>query len=383
MRAFLPWLAADALFLAAVVLQFILLDESAVLVEPPLTAGSEAAVATVMALFLASAAVRLSVFPASFWVSDLVNRADPAWSAMFLGAVNFPVAGSRLLITAALVARLVAADWSLVLALLGAVSVVAGPVLALRKGSLGGYVAGMYTLQAGVLLAGTALFSRAGVDSAYFTLLVAPLALSAALMACGTVSHLRGGMGLDPGPIPRRAARAAFAALVVSGVSMVGLPPTDGFVSRALTALANLERASLDPLYALLAAALMAGAALAAAALARMLSSVFTPGASPLTGRRAHPLEGLAPAAVCAGSVFLGLFPGILVRNLVWDASRQLFRTGFEGPGVVFRGAGAAVERVFSFYNAWSETAAAFLLVALALALLSYFAAAVDWRAGN
>ena len=370
--AFLPWLVSDVLFLSGAILSKVLLAESAVLIEPPLTAGSEAGVTVVMLLFLASVLLRLSVFPFSFWVADLADRADPAWSAMFLGAVNFLVAGFRLLVVAALIARLAAADWSVLLALLGAFSVVAGPVYALRSRRLGQYVSGMYAFEAGFLLAGVALYE--GRHRVRHVLAARrTLAITAMLFACGTVSYLKGGSELGQNQLSPRAARAAFAALLLSGVSIAGLPPMSGFVARALTALAGIERAFVAPLYALLAAAGLAGAAVVVAALARVMSRLFAATGEPLTGRRPAVATGLAALAACGASLLLGLFPGILLRNFIAGGSRLLFRTGFEGPGVVFRGSGTAIARAFSLYTTWSETAAAFLFVVLVLAAAAYF----------
>lgn len=371
--AFLPWLASDALFLAGATLTGLWLKESAVLIEQPLTAGSETQVVVIMLLFLLSALLRLGLFPFNYWVAELIDRADPAWSALLLGAINFLLAGFRLLVVAALIARLVASDWSTALALLGALSVVAGPVCAARAGSLGRYASGMYALQAGFVLAGAALFSRAGLESASMCLLAAPVALAATLMACGTVSELKGSPGLDRKPLSPGAARAAFAALLISGMSLAGLPPMDGFVSKALTALSGLERAAVAPLYALLAAAGLAGAAIAVVALVRVLFRAFAAGGEPLPGRRPAILEGLAPLAACGASLLLGIFPGILLRNFVEPGSRLLFRTGFAGPGVVFRGAGVFFERALAFYVSWPETAAAFLLAVAVFALAGYF----------
>lgn len=371
--AFLPWLISDALFLGGAALTGFWLKESVVLVRPPLTSGSEAQVVVIMLLFLASALLRLAVFPLNFWVGELLDRADPAWSALFLGAVNFLMAGFRLLVVAALIARLVASDWSTALALLGALSVVAGPVCAARAGGLSRYVSGMYALQAGFLLVGVSLFSRAGLESASLCLLAAPVAITATMMACGTLTELSGSGDFDRHPLSPGAARAAFAALLLSGMSLAGLPPMDGFVAKALTALSSLGRAAVAPLYALLAAAALAGAAIAVVALARMLRGVFDAAGEPLPGRRPTAFEGLAPLAACGASAMLGLFPGLLLRNFVAGGSRLLFRTGFAGPGVVFRGSGVVMERAISYYANWSETAAAFLFTVAVFALAGYF----------
>ena len=374
LRAFAPWLIGDALFIAGVVLCAAWLKETSVLIAPPLTSGTEAQTVTVAALFLASALVRLGVFPFHFWIRDLVERTDATWSSFFLGTANFLLGGMRLVIVSVFLGRLVASDWGLGLVIGGLVSVLAGPVLAAIGRTVPDYVSGMYTFQAGFLLVGVGLFSRSGLEGAIFLLLVSPLFLTAGMMAAGTAEEARGTVALFRQGLSARLAPAAFVALLVSGLSLAGLPPLDGFVGKAVITLGSLDKAAVGAFYALAAGLLTAGTAVAAVAVARTVGGVFAArGVEAPAARRHSPAEGVAAVGLCAVSLLFGLFPGLLLHNFIERASRLLFASGFTGPGIAFHGTGAEVENALGLYPGWAPVVAAFVLAASALALALYF----------
>lgn len=373
-KALAPWLLADGLLIAGAVLCLTALDESAVFIDPPLLSGSEEQVVAVAVLFLASAMIRLGVFPFHFWIRDALAVADSGWSALFLGPVNFTLAGFRLMVAVVFLGRLVVADWSAVLVAIGVLSLVAGPLIALRGDTVPEYIAGMYTMQAGALVAGLGLFSRPGLEGAILCLLVTPLFLTAALIASGTVESLRGTRSLDRQGLSARIAPAAFLALLISGMSMAGVPPLDGFVAKGTVILANLDGATLAPGGALAAGLAMAAMGAAVLALARVQGGIFAAGGSDITPlRRQSPVEGLAALALCGGSLLLGVFPGLLARNFVAPGSRLLFPGGFDGPGIAFKGTTDAAGKALAAYAGWSQVVAAFLLLAALIALSLYF----------
>jgi len=373
LRKVVPWLAGDLLFVAGAVLSAVWLDEARVFIEAPLTSGSEAQVIVVMVLFLTGAMIRLGVFPFHSWVADILGYADPAWSAFFMGAANYLLAGARLLVAAVLLARLVAGDWSAALVAIGLASALAGAVVVNRR-TVQGYLSGMYTMQAGFLVVGAGLFSRIGLEGALFCFLVTPLFLSPAIMAAGSLLEMRGTGSLGRQRLSARRAPAAFTVLLLSGMSLAGLPPVAGFVGKAIVALGNMDKAAVSPFYALAAAVALAAVALAAVATVRMLGGAFAgEGDAGTVGKPAF-MESVAPLALCGGSLLVGLFPGILMRNFTDPGSLWLFPSGFSGPGVVFKGAGAAVEGAVQYYLSWSAVPAAFALLVAALALAVYFA---------
>jgi len=374
MLAMVPWFIGDLLFVAGAVLSAVWLDEVKVFIEAPLISGSEAQVIVVTVLFIAGAMIRLGVFPFHSWVDDILACADPAWSAFFMGAVNYMLAGVRLLVAATLVARLVAADWSAVLVAIGLASALVGAV-GLRRRTVHGYLSGMYTMQAGFLVVGVGLFSRIGLEGALFCLLVTPLFLSPAMMAAGSLLEMRGTGSLMDQRISARRAPAAFIVLLLSGMSLAGIPPAAGFIGKAIVTLANMDKAAISPFYALAAAMTLAAVAIAVLATVRMLGGAFTgEGNSGSAGKKPALLESVAPLALCGGSLLIGLFPGILMRNLVSGGSVWLFPSGFSGPGVVFKGAGAAAQKAVLYYSSWSEVPAAFILLVASLTVAVYFA---------
>lgn len=374
LAAFAPWLLSDGLFVAGAVLCAVLLGEGATLVTPPPASGGELEVVAVAALFLAAALIRLGVFPFHFWQQGLIARGDPAWNAFFLGSANFTLSGARAVLAVAFVGRLVAGDWSRILLAAGLVSVAAGPALAIRRSTGAGFLAGMYTMQAGFLMTGLGLFSRSGLEGSLFCLAAVPLSLTASLMALGTADADGGGEGRF-GERARARRPAAFAALLASGMALAGLPPTDGFVAKALVSLAGIDKSSLDPLCAAVAAVCLLGVGFAAVALARTIAGMFAaPAAGPPAGGRRSAMEPAVALSFCGGGLFLGLFPGTLLRNFISGGSLGLFGPGFTGPGIAFRGTGRAVAVAVARYDAWAPEVAAFLLAVSVMALCAYFA---------
>lgn len=374
MRAFAPWLVADALFLLGAILSGTLLKENALLVKPPLTAGGEAQLVVVMLLFLSSALIRLGAFPFHFWVGDCSGRADPAWCAFFVGTANFLLAGFRTLAAAAMIARLVSGNWSTALAVIGLVSVVAGPLLAVRSRDVPGFIAGMYSMQAGFVIAGLALFSRIGFEGASFIVLVAPLSLSAIMMASGTLSELRGSREFDRHPLPVGAAPAAFGVFLLSGLSLAGIPPLDGFAGKALVMLGCVEGSTVNPQFALAAAVMLSGTAVALVAVIRAAGGQFTAMDAGRPLGRPGLMEEMAPLALVGGSLLFGVFPGLVLRNFLDSGWRLLFPGGFNGPSVTLRLNDSSAVGFLRSSSTWPSGAAAFLVGVSALALILYFA---------
>lgn len=379
LRAFAPWLVADLLLVIGALLCATWLKESAVLIRPPLTSGTETQTIIVVVLFLASALIRLGVFPVHWWTGDLVSRTDPSWSSFYLGSVNFLLAGARLAVAIVLLGRLVASDWGFGLAIAALLSVVAGPLLAIRGRTVPSCAAGLYCMQSGFLLLTFALFSRAGLESGLFVLLTAPLFLTAFLMASGTADGLRGSSALGRQMLPAGVAPAAFGVMLLSGIAIAGLPPTDGFVGKAMAALASLDKGTVSQFYILAMAAVLVALGLALVSVARLLGGVFSAGGSGKPFGKATLMEGAVPLGICAVSVLLGAFPGLLLSNFIGSGSRLLFPAGFTGPGVAFRGTGDLVSAALRAYPEWGAVVGAFLLGSALLVLVAYFAS----RAAN
>lgn len=375
LTAFAPWVAADLLLVAGAVLCAAWLKESSVLISPPVTRGSEAQAVTVLVLFLTSALVRLGAFPFAWWTGNLADHSDSAWSSFFLGTVNCILGAYRLVITVTLIGRLAASDWGGGLAIAAVLFMACGAGIAVRCRTVGGFTAGAFSVQAGFLLFALATFSRIGLEAALFMAWTQSLFLTAYLMASGTSSDARGDTALGRQLMPVRAAPATFAALLLGGLAIAGIPLTDGFAGKGLAVLAGLDKSATRPLYTLCAAACLLVSAVALVALARLLAGSFTPRREAACAREPEAVERLAPLAVISGSVLLGLFPALLLRNFAGTASRLLFATGFTGPGVAIKGTSETVERAAALYGSRADVMAAALLAVACIALCGYFIA--------
>lgn len=372
-RSFIPWLVSDALFVVGAILCSVLLRDNAVLIKPPVTSGSETQVVIVMALFLASALVRLGVFPLQGWIAESMSRTDASWNSYYLGSLNFLMAGMRLVIAAALLARLVASDWSIGLAIAGMLSMLAGPLLAARADSVQGAAGGLYCMQSGMLLLALSLYSRAGQEGALFILITAPLALTAFMMSTGTASALRGSSSLGQHMLEARAAPSSFVATTVAGLSLSGMPVLVGFVASVNLAFASLDKANVTQYFVLGAVAALVASAIALVVVARVLAGSFSAATPSAAATRPRPFEGLVPVTACGFCVLLGIFPGLLFRNFIGSASRLLFAPGFQGPAIVFHGTGDAIAAALRGYLSWAPIIAAFVGVIASVVLVAYF----------
>ncbi|WP_372892315.1 NADH-quinone oxidoreductase subunit N [Rhodosalinus sp.] len=213
--------------------------------------GSSGLAAVGGALLLAGLAFKFSLAPFHMWVPDLFSGA-PASAAALAGALSKVATGVALLRLAEVAPG--GAVWTLGLGVTGAAAALLGNIVALRQESLArmlgystiahsGYLA--MILAAGGPLAGEALLVYL---AAYAPAVVAALCVASALGGVSR-SELRG--------LVRRHPLAGFA-LGLALLSMVGLPPTVGFLGKVylFSALAAAEA------WALLAAAAV-GAAVA------------------------------------------------------------------------------------------------------------------------
>ena len=355
--SFAPWLGADLLFWIGVLLCRSYLKEGGLLISQPLLHGTETQVEAIMILFLLSAVLRLGLFPLNVRRRLLVARCEGTWNAFFLCGLNVLLTGYFLLVTATLMAHLMTSDWSIVIAIAGTLSVVAGPVIAARSHDFAGYLSGMLMMVGGLLVLCAGLFSRAGLEAFLLIMLTAPLALAAVALAG------RRGKARVAGP-------AVVAGLLLGGLSLAVLPPTDGFVSRGIAALACLDKALMNPWYSLIAALVLAGFGIAACAtfiaVPRELKAEHMPGVA----REKAFTEAIPVLAMLA--FVIGVIPGPLIRNFVDPASHALFASGFTGPGVVFYAGSGTVSKAVAVYPGWSQAAAAFILACALAALLPY-----------
>lgn len=286
-----------------------------------LDVGSPAAQAG-LALIVAGLIVKTALVPMHFWLPPAHSNAPSPVSAVLSALV---VKGSFYIIlrlSHTLGAAEFAAGVPLVLGVLGAVAIVWGSVQALRQERLKMLVAYSTVAQIGYLFILFPLAASAAADDAalavaagVFHAVSHALAKSAMFLAAGAILAGLGHDRIDGlGGLAR--SYPAAAAFAVAGVSMLGLPPSGGFVSKWLYVTASLNSGAWW--WALV---VLAGGLLAAIYVFRVVAIFMRapdPDAAPVApvGRAL----GLVPLALAIASLLVGVLGQPILRLLALPA---------------------------------------------------------------
>ena len=255
---------------------------------------------------------RLAIFPFHRWLADTLADAPTPVGVCF--AVAQPIAGAaalaRILLTA-LPAGAPSADWRTMLTALAGLTMVAGGLVALWETDAKRFLAFLGIAQSGALLIGPATATTGGLPAMWLTLLSHVLALTGALTALHAWQAQTGSRSLaDCAGMHRRAPELAWP-LLVCLLSLVGLPPTAGFVGR----LALYDAAIKDGLY-WLAIVGGIGSVVGLAAVWRPIQAAFV---APAPRGRRLTLRHLTLAAIGltgAGVLVAALYAGALLDFL-------------------------------------------------------------------
>jgi NADH-quinone oxidoreductase subunit N len=182
-------------------------------------------------LVLAGLAFKVSLFPFHFWAPDVYEGA-PTPVAGFLSTAS-KAAGFAVIIrllTAAF--PIVSADWSLILAVLAALTMTVGNFIALAQKNVKRLLAYSSIAHAGYAMIGVVAFSQLGIASAVFYMIAYILTNLLAFGIVGIVGLVTGSNEMTAyNGLGRRNAVLSLAALVAFP-SLAGMPPFGGFVGK-------------------------------------------------------------------------------------------------------------------------------------------------------
>jgi len=375
-RPFSWWVLGDALTAAGGVLGFLMLRESSVMYSPPLLSGSAVQTGIVILLMLSGGFIRLGVFPFYSWTGKLFAYSDQIWRAFFLGCLNICLGGFRLIAACVMVARLITVDLTAIMVLLGLASVIVGTLLMLTALDMGRFVSGMYSSFAGALLAGVSLFSRGSFNGGLFLLFTAPALFFCSFASLSKIERFSGFSQIGRNKLGISNMPGYFLCLVICGLSLAGIPPTDGFISRLLLVASSLAQSSGGYLGLVACLVFMVSMVCVLLAFIRFLYLTFSIGFKPSVHAVKNGWSHLGSAVTSLTGislVFFGVFPRMLYRYVISEASKAIFPPGKQLPAVVFRPLSSVSEQVIGRRLSMSFDIAAVVAAFALIGLIWYF----------
>jgi multicomponent K+:H+ antiporter subunit A len=185
----------------------------------------------VAVLLMIGAFSKSAQFPLHFWLPQAMTAPTPA--SAFLHSATMVKAGIYLLARFAPV--LGDTDlWTMALVGVGLVTLLLGALLALRQRDLKGALAFSTISQLGALVALIGLPDGIGIKAAMVGILAHALYKGALFLVVGAVDHATGTRNLDELGGLRRQMPGFAVVAAISALSMAGVPPLFGFVSKEL-----------------------------------------------------------------------------------------------------------------------------------------------------
>jgi len=184
-------------------------------------------------LVLAGLAFKVSLFPFQFWAPDVYEGA-PTPVAGFLSTAS-KAAGFVVILRLFVVAfPAISANWTTVLAVLAALTMTVGNLIALTQKNIKRLLAYSSIAHAGYAMIGVVAFSQLGASSTIFYLIAYILTNLAAFGIVAAFGRVAGSDEISAyRGLSRRNSTLALG-MLVSFLSLAGMPPFGGFVAKVL-----------------------------------------------------------------------------------------------------------------------------------------------------
>ncbi|HEV7733021.1 MAG TPA: proton-conducting transporter membrane subunit [Candidatus Binatia bacterium] len=180
-------------------------------------------------------AAKAALIPLAFWLPDTYPAPSPVVSAMF-GGIATKVGVYALLRVFTTVFDSVRGPGAEVLLVLGIVSMLVGVLGAVAQTELRRLLSFHIVSQIGYLVFGIGLFTIAGVGAAIFYMVHYTIVKCALFLLSGSAERLGGARDLKQLGGLAHQSPALAALFFVGAISLAGLPPTSGFMSKAFLA---------------------------------------------------------------------------------------------------------------------------------------------------
>ena len=283
-------------------------DIALILSDPGRVSGS-AAGPSILALVLAGAFTKSAQFPFHFWLPGAMVAPTPV--STYLHSATMVKAGIYLVVRMTPLFDVPDGPWRPLIVIVGLVTALVGALLALKQHDLKELLAYSTVSQLGFLvaLAGVGTFAALAAMAAH--LLAHALYKSTLFMAVSIIDREAGSRDIRELTGLRKAMPLTASVTALAAMSMAGLPPLLGFVTKEEAFIAFLDAPGPNWLAPLAAGVAAASASLTFAYGARIFDGAFE---GPLTQKLYEPRRSfLVPAALTAlAGLGLGLFVGRL-----------------------------------------------------------------------
>lgn len=200
----------------------------------PLTFG-------VLILILIGLAFKVSVVPFHFWAPDVYEGA-PTPVAGFLSTASKAAGFVVILRFFVIVFPGIAENWTYILAILATLTMTVGNFLALAQKNIKRMLAYSSIAHAGYALIGVVAFSKLGVTGTAFYLIAYILTNLAAFGSVAVVGRVTGSDDMKAYYGLQRRSPALALIMLVSFLSLAGMPPFGGFVAKVFVFSAAIEK---------------------------------------------------------------------------------------------------------------------------------------------
>jgi NADH-quinone oxidoreductase subunit N len=266
-------------------------------------------------LVLVGIGFKIAAFPVQIWAPD-VYQGSPSPTAAFL-ATGSKAAGFVLLIRVLFTAvPQVSAQWSKLLMIISAVTILYGNLCAIPQRNLKRLLGYSSIAHAGYLLLGIAALSDAGISallyylSGYLFTVLAAFTVICLVMRQTETEWISSLSGLNQ----RSPLLAATMAMAM--VSLAGIPPLAGFFGKFLLLKAVIEKGPADAGYYCLAFTTLAGVVISIYYYFGVIRAIYWPEHAAVDVSPIRPSKPtlITIYACIAGMFYLGIFPGALVN---------------------------------------------------------------------
>jgi formate hydrogenlyase subunit 3/multisubunit Na+/H+ antiporter MnhD subunit len=272
---------------------------------------------TALALMTIGLCLKAALFPLHAWLPAAYATARPVVGALLSGSIG----KAAFLVLVKLWLGVFPDDFArlagYLLASLGAGAILWGSLVALLQSRLKLVIAYSSVAQVGYLFVWFSLGTPGAWSGAVYVAISHAAAAAAMFVAAGTIERALGGDELDRVRGLSNRFPVTFFAVALAGVSLMGMPPTGGFIGKWL-----LVRAAFETGQWWWAVVMVTGGLLAAGYVFRILRRAFLPIARDATVRPVAFAGELAALGLALVGVVLGMTPGLTLELLAVGSPR-------------------------------------------------------------